>query len=177
MNLHYELKIPKDRVAVLIGEKGSTKKKLEKLFQLTATIDSEEGDVFLDGEDSLLLHTAQTVVKAIGRGLNPDVAFTLANEDYVLETMDITDFVGNAKNSIFRVRSRIIGSEGRTREYIEELTDTHISIYGKTVAIVGQYEWVALARKAIESLLAGQRHATVYAWLEKHAQDLQKSFY
>ena len=54
----YELKIPKDRVAVLIGKKGEIKKKLEKETKTNIEVDSKEGDVFLSGEDGLGLFTA-----------------------------------------------------------------------------------------------------------------------
>ncbi|MBI5391509.1 RNA-processing protein [Candidatus Woesearchaeota archaeon] len=176
MKLQYELKIPKERVAVLIGEKGTTKRKLEKLLKIKLTIDSD-GDVFLDGEDSLNLHTGQTIVKAIGRGFNPEVAFLLTAEENVLEILDISDYSGGAKHKLIRVRARAIGSEGKARKYIEELTGTHISIFGKTVSIIGSYEMAALARKAMDSLLLGQRHATVYAWLEKHTKETHGKFY
>ena len=43
-----ELKIPKARVAVLIGEKGSTKRLLEKKLKIKLNI-STEGDVMLEG--------------------------------------------------------------------------------------------------------------------------------
>ena len=46
----YELKIPKERVAVLIGKKGETKSKIEQETNVEIKIDSLEGDVFLNGD-------------------------------------------------------------------------------------------------------------------------------
>ncbi len=174
---HYETKIPKERIAVLIGAKGENKKKIEKELNARLVIDSDEGDVIIKGYDSFNLLIGQNIVKAIGRGINPNVALRLLEEDAVLETIDITDFSGRSKNKLIRIRGRAIGTDGKSRERIEELTNTNIAIYGKTITIIGDYEGVALARKAIESLLSGSRHTTIYQWLEKQTKEQRRSFY
>jgi len=61
----------------------------------------------------------------------------------------------------------VIGKEGKSRKTVEILTETSIVIFGKTVGIVGEAEKVLDARKAVEMLLAGSNHATVYKMLEK----------
>jgi ribosomal RNA assembly protein len=43
----YELKIPKERIAVLIGTKGEIKKQIEDATGTHIDVDSNEGDVFL----------------------------------------------------------------------------------------------------------------------------------
>jgi len=47
------------------------------------------------------------------------------------------------------------------------MTGCFISVYGKTVAIIGLISQVSIARRAVESLLMGSMHASVYKWLEK----------
>ncbi len=177
MEFIYELKIPQDRIAVLIGPKGMTRKKIEKKLNITMIINSKEGDVTLSGEDSLALLTAQNITKAIGRGINPEKALDLLEEDVVLETIDMTDYSNDSKKRLAVIRGRVIGTDGKSRAYIEELTGTHISIYGKTITIVGPYQTAALARKALEALLSGNRHTTIYTWLEKQTKELQTRFY
>ena len=49
----YELKIPKDRVAVLIGKEGEVKSSIEEDTHAKIKIDSKEGDIFVSGEDAL----------------------------------------------------------------------------------------------------------------------------
>jgi ribosomal RNA assembly protein len=44
-------------------------------------------------------------------------------------------------------------------------------VYGKTVGIIGRVEDLVYARRAVESLLGGSRHATVYGWLEKRRKE------
>ncbi|MFA4887329.1 MAG: KH domain-containing protein [Candidatus Nanoarchaeia archaeon] len=177
MEFHYELKIPKDRIAVLIGPKGATRKKIEKKLNLRLQIDSQEGEVKLSGEDSLNLLSAQNIVKAIGRGINPEKALDLLEENVVLESIDITDYSGTSKKRLITLRGRLIGTEGKSRKYIEQLTGIYISVYGKTITLLGEYEEVSLARKAIEALLSGSRHSTVYAWLEKQTKELKVRLY
>ncbi|MDP3640415.1 MAG: KH domain-containing protein [Nanoarchaeota archaeon] len=167
----YELKIPQERVAVLIGEKGATKRELEKATHTKLQI-SPEGDVVLTGKDGLLLYTAQDMIRAVGRGFNPKVALLLLKTDYALELIDMKDIAGKSKNTLERIKGRIIGTQGRARQGIEHLTDTHISIYGKTVAIIGETADVAVARQALAMLLQGSMHKTVYHFLEKKRKEI-----
>ena len=68
----YELKIPKERVAVVIGKGGDVKKTIESSTKTDIEIESSTGDVFIYGSDALGMFTAREVVKAIGRGFNPE---------------------------------------------------------------------------------------------------------
>ena len=44
-------RVPKDRIAVLIGKSGKTKKKMERALGGKLTIDSQTGDVSIYWED------------------------------------------------------------------------------------------------------------------------------
>lgn len=169
-----ELKIPKDRVGVLIGTEGSFKKKLEKKTHTKIIVDSDSGYVILEGEDSVTLYTLKDVVQAIGRGLSAEVATELLKEDNMLEIVTIQDYAGKSKKKQDRLRGRVIGTKGKSRRMLERMTETHISVYGKTVAIVGNIENVAMAKEAVESLLAGSPHGNVYKWLEEKKRKLER---
>jgi len=160
-----ELKIPKARVAVLIGTKGDTKRFLEKNLGIRLKI-STDGDVVLDGPE-LKTFLAEPVVKAIGRGFNPEVAVNLANEDYCFELLDIQDFTGKSKKKFVRIKARVIGTGGKARKTIETLTKTDIIVYGKTVGIIGRVEDALVARAALEKLLGGAPHGNVYKYIEE----------
>lgn len=168
----YDLKIPKERIAVLIGKDGSIKKNLETETKTKIDIDSKEGDITIKGEDALLLYSAREVIKAIGRGFNPEVALLLLKSDYALDIISITEFVG--ENHLVRIKGRLIGKDGKSRKIIEELTETFICVYGKTVGIVGMHENLSSAKRAIESLLSGSPHANVYKFLERRRRELKK---
>lgn len=162
-----ELKIPKERIAVLIGEKGATKRQIQKATNTKIKVSSKEGDIEIQGEDGYNCLIALNVVKAIGRGFNPETALNLTKDDFILEIIDIHDFSGHSKKKEERLKSRVIGTKGKARKTIESLTKTEISIYGKTIAIIGHVEAVFLAKKAVEKLLSGSRHTSAYRFLER----------
>ncbi len=175
MEYGYELKVPKERIAVLIGTKGDIKRQIEEETNSKIHIDSKEGDVRITGEDSLGLFSAREIIKAVGRGFSPDTAMHILKSDYSFELLNISDYVGKSKKTAVRLKARVIGTEGKTRKQIEHLTETNISVYGKTIGIIGEAEHVMLARRAIETLLAGATHASVYKWLEKKKKDLERN--
>lgn len=171
-----ELKIPKERVAVLIGTEGIIKKKLETETRTKISIDSAEGEVIISGEDGLNIFDAKEVVQAVGRGFNPKIAFELLKGDTVLEMIYLKDYA-NTKNAEERLKGRVIGSDGRARRTIETLTDASLVVYGKTIAIIGQPEEAGAAKQAIDMLLTGSPHASVYKWLEKKRKSAKKAIF
>lgn len=167
MEFIQEIKIPKERVAILIGKKGFIKKSLQSRLHIKLLIDSLTGLVTISGEDNLKVYEAKNVVQAIARGFNPDIAITLLDEDNIFESIDISEYSNNSRNKLLRLKSRAIGREGKAREIIEKLTDTNICIYGKTISIIGNVGNVPIARKGIEHLLRGSNHSNVYYWIEQ----------
>ena len=170
----YELKIPKERVAVLIGKEGCVKKELEEETKTKLNIDSKEGDVFVSGEDALGLYSAREVIKAIGRGFNPEISLLLLKQDYVFEVINLSEYVGKSKGNLLRLKGRVIGKEGKARRVMEELTNCSICVYGKTISIIGLAENVGIAKHAIESLIRGSTHAKVYKFLEKKRREFKR---
>jgi ribosomal RNA assembly protein len=169
----YEIKIPKERIAVLIGEKGEKKRELEESLKVKINVDSEEGDVTLTGKDAIALFTAREVVKAIARGFNPDIAKQLLKTEYQLEIVNISDYAGS-KDQMTRLKGRVIGEGGKSRSTIEELAEVSIVIYGKTIGIIGQAENVTAAKRAVDALLTGAPHSTVFRLLEKLRRDMKR---
>ncbi len=166
----YELKIPQERVAVLIGKDGETKKEIEKLTSCELDIE-KEGDVTISGNDGLLLYTTKEIVKSIARGFNPKIALLLLKTDHALEIIDMKEIAGKSKNTMQRLKGRVIGKGGKSREEIERLSNTYISIYGKTIGIIGEEIQVSIARQAVAMLLQGSMHKTVFRFLEKKKKE------
>ncbi len=173
------LKIPKERVGSLIGPKGRAKKAIEKELSVKLEIESDMGRVTItlteEAEDPSLLFKAKEVVTAIGRGFSPEHAFSLIwNKEASLEMIDLRTIFGRAESDIKRVKGRIIGMGGKTRKIIEELTEAHVCIYGHTVGIIGDIEQVQAARRAIDMLIKGSQHRTVYEFLHRKRRELKK---
>jgi ribosomal RNA assembly protein len=173
------LKIPKERIGVLIGPEGETKRYVEKALSIELQVDSEAGDVTVtlakNAEDPSLLFRAKDVINAVGRGFSPEHAFRLVrNEDAILDIIDLRTTFGRSESDIKRVKGRIIGMNGKTRQIIEELTDTNVAVYGHTVSIIGEIEQAQVAREAIQMLVKGSMHGTVYRFLHRKRRDLKK---
>lgn len=170
-----ELKIPLDRVGVLVGEKGKIKREIQKAFDVKLKIDSEEGEVEITGEDGYNVYRCLSVVKAIGRGFNPEDALLLLKEDYGLEVVNIPDFCGKSKNDLFRIRARVIGKEGKFRKKVEEMTNCKMIVYGKTVSLIGEIEDLAIAKRAVENILRGSPHSNVIRFMEESIAERKKN--
>jgi ribosomal RNA assembly protein len=75
---------------------------------------------------------------------------------------------------MLRLKGRVIGESGKSRKTIEDLSDTQISVYGKTIGIIGEAENTNMAKKAIDMLLTGAPHSTVFRILERWRRDLRR---
>ena len=169
MSFEQVLRIPVDRVGAIIGKEGSTKKSLEDELGVQLDIDSKEGVVTVrsQGAGGADPFTALRVVEAIGRGFSPQRAMLLQREGCTLEVIDLRAYAGRSSRSLDRIRGRVIGLRGKSRRVIEELTRCHLSVYGRTVAIIGEASEVQLASEAVKLLASGSQHRTVYNTLQK----------
>ena len=164
-------RIPQDRIAVLIGKGGETRRMLEEACGATLEIDSKNGEVMADwGEgsvDPIVRMKMPDVIVAIGRGLAPKRAVQLIQDEVFLKMYDIREWVGKQPNQTRRMRSRLIGRNGRIRSLIEEISRCELAIYGSTVLVIGDEDGIALAAPAIEGILRGSEHSTILHGLEQ----------
>jgi len=172
------IKIPMERVAVLIGHNGETKNELEERSGLKIDIDSKLGEVTIDDheiEDPLMVIKIENIVKAIGRGFSPQNTVRLFDDDADFFIFDLHDYVGKKPAHIRRLKSRIIGREGKTKRVLEELTDSKISIHGHTISIISDIARINILKKSIDMLLTGSKHATVYRFVESQIRGLKRA--
>ncbi len=169
MSFERRILIPLDRVGVLIGKKGEVKARVEEACKVSLLVDGRSGEVTLRSEsvEEGDPFRAGNVVEAIGRGFSPQRALKLLDPGMALEVLDLRDYAGKSEKNLARIRGRIIGFEGKSRKVIEELTKCHVSVYGKTVAIIGEAAELRLAKEAIQSLAEGSQHRSVYNKLQK----------
>ena len=172
MNEH--IKIPLERVAVLVGPKGSIKEIIEERSTASLNIDSSTGDVEIqEPKDPIKGLRAREIVHAIARGFSPEKALKLLDDDLLMfETIDLSN-IARTEKDMQRLKGRIIGREGKTREVFETLTGARISVYGKTISLIGYPEQNSVARAGIDMLLKGSSHGPVYNFLEKKKTDLK----
>lgn len=166
------VKIPIDRVGALVGKEGMVKSEIEKRCSVSLEIDGESGDVRVSYDTDSLKEgdpfKAQEVVTAIARGFSPQRAFALFEENKVLSTIDLRQYSGKSENSLARIKSRLIGSDGKARKLIEQLSGTAISIYGHTVSIIGDSDKSKVAADALVKIASGGTHKAAYQMLQKY---------
>ena len=172
--IRFEVRIPRHRIAMLIGNQGTTKKKVEQETHTTLEIDSVEGDVTITGQDVVSGYVTKDVVRAIGRGFNPEIALYLLKGDFAFELVDMSEQAKSQK-ALIRLKGRIIGQEGRSRQLIEKLLNVYVSVQGKTIGVIGTIERVMAARHALDMLIDGAPHATVYRWMEQKRRSLAEA--
>ena len=165
MSFEKSVLIPLDRVGALIGKSGKVKSKIEKICSVKITISSETGEIMISGigkVEEMLPFKAVEVVMAIGRGFSPEKAMRLLRGENTLHVIDLREFAGKSSSNIERIKGRIIGEGGRVRQNIEELSGANISVYGRTVAIIGEGNQLKHALDAISALSSGSMHGAVY---------------
>ena len=171
------VRIPEDRVGALIGKDGSAKKMLEERSGIPINI-TKDGEVTYNDEaenaDPLMVLKLMDVIRAVGRGFNPDKAIKiLDDDDMYIEMIDIKDAVGDRQSQVQRARGRLIGRDGKTRKLIEDLADVSMVVYGNTVSLIGNSVSLPIAKQACVMLLHGSEHSTVYHYLESQRPRLR----
>lgn len=169
------IKVPLDRIAVIVGPNGEVKQFIEEKTATSIDIDSMTGDVEIDIKDPIKGLRTKDVINAIASGFSPEKVFRLFDDDLlVFETINLPNIAKTVKD-IRRIKGRIIGNAGRTREIFENLTGTFISVYGKTINLIGYPEQNNVARAGIDMLMKGSTQKIVYEFLEKKTGELKRT--
>lgn len=156
-------KIPEERLKILRNDRKLLQK-LEKFANCKIKINEE---VEIETDNPIDILRIKQVIQAFGRGFDFETALGLLDEEYLFDTISVKDYSGKSRERQLTLKGRVIGTGGKTKTLIEKYTETKIAIYGKTISIIGRWDRVGLAKKAIDMLLSGSLHSTVYRFLEK----------
>ncbi len=149
-----EILIPNDRIGIF--NRGT----IEAIEKESGTEVERKDNVISVSGEGMEAYNAGLVVKAIARGFAPVRAMK------IFRGMQL-EIIKLEEKAARRIKSRIIGTNGKARRRIEYLSDCMISVYGNTVSIIGMPEKIFNAKKAIEMLIEGANHNTAYLFLEK----------
>lgn len=119
-------------------------------------------------------YNAKNVLQAFGRGFELQKAYKLLDEKYFFKSVNMKDFLKNGEQ-IRRIKARIIGSNGKTKLYMEELSGADISVYGNTVSMIGTIEQLGIASAALQVLLEGGTHKKAYNIMERMRRKLSEA--
>jgi ribosomal RNA assembly protein len=132
------------------------RKSLEKELNIKIELSGREISITGKPEDEYI---SERVIEAIDFGFPIDAALMIKEEDLALEILNIKEHT--KRKDYKRIRGRIIGKEGKTKNTISSLTDCFIEVKDNRVATVGHPENVKTARQAIISLIKGTKQANV----------------
>ncbi len=163
------VRIPHERIAILLGGKGKSKKQVEKACEVKLRI-NEDGEVEIEG-DTAHTYFAKDVVKAIGRGFPTKDALRIINENYAFYLIDLDDYTKSDK-AVTRIKGRVIGEKGKIKKEIESATESMLSIYGDTIGIISKIDTMEYAKEAISMIVGGAQHSRVITYLAKVRREI-----
>lgn len=111
------------------------------------------------------------VLEAVDFGFDVDDALLLTRENFVLEFVDIKEHT--RRKNLKDVRARVIGSNGKAKKTIQELTGCIIVINENKVGIISDVEHADAVVQSIILLIQGTKHGNVFAYLEKQNINLR----
>lgn len=162
------IKVNRQRLPIIIGHNGETKKLIEKKTQVSLEIDSHTGEIIIVGQNNYYdVYNAKKVITAISRGFSPENAFTILKGDNTIEIMSIETYIGKNNNRIHQIKGRIIGREGTIKNLIEKKYGCLLAVYGKTVGIIARSDQMAEIMEIVESLINGCKHTTVFKLIKR----------
>lgn len=123
-------------------------------------------EIVISGEDPIKVLRVKEILRALGRGFDFQSALSLLDENQYLEIINLRDYT-KSRNRQIELKGRVIGKDGSTKKRIEEVTGVKIAVYGKTIGIIGPWKNVQIAKRAVEMLLGGAMHETVYRFLKR----------
>ncbi|KKP91751.1 MAG: KH domain protein [Parcubacteria group bacterium GW2011_GWA1_36_12] len=143
-------------------EINRTKERIES--KLNAKINLN-GRILTIDTDPLNEFEAQRLVDALNLGFSSHVALKVLDEEMAFIKINIKDYA-NTKN-LEVVRARLIGTHGKTKHTLQEITKCDISIHDNEVGIIGPAEIAESALTAVTNIIRGTKQANAYKYLER----------
>ncbi|PKM92261.1 MAG: hypothetical protein CVU81_01405 [Euryarchaeota archaeon HGW-Euryarchaeota-1] len=158
------------RAAIIIGNDGATKAKLEESTR--TSIEINQGTAKITGSNASDVEMARNILSAISMGFSPKNAIQLKEPDIFLTQIS---FKHKNKNRQKVLAGRIIGKQGKIRKKIEMMCEVALLIDASKVYIIGPPRNTDLAKNSIEQIINGSKHGSIIDWLQKNVAIKKKS--
>lgn len=152
------------------GELKKRKEELEKKLNVEISIKGKQ--VTISGE-AIEEYEASMIIDAISLGFSIKEALTIKNEETIFKKIRIKDFT--KRKDLYEVKSRLIGTKGKTKRTLEEISGCRVVIGDSEVGIIGSAEDVESTVTAAANIIRGTKQANAYRYLER-MNTLKKKF-
>lgn len=150
---------------IYLESPGKIKQNLEVLERkLNVKIKMKGRQLNIEGEP-VDEFEARTIIEAMDFGFPLGDAMKLTDENMVFRKIPIKQFT--RRKDLEEVRGRVIGTEGKTKRTVEEVSGCAVVVHNNMVGIIGLAENIEEATTAITNLIKGSKQANVYRFLEK----------
>ena len=147
---------------IKILELKRAKSELEKALGVRIEIAGRK--VVVRGEP-LNEYDASFIFEAINFGFSAQKALSLRDENMVFRIVNIKQFT--RKKNLREVRARLIGTRGRTKKTIENISNSNIVINDNDIGVIARADEIEEIITAITSLIRGAKQANTYRFLER----------
>jgi ribosomal RNA assembly protein len=113
----------------------------------------------------------EKILLAIDFGFDVEDALLLKDEDFNLEFINVKEHT--RRKNLEEVRARLIGTNGKAKRTIENLTGGVIVVHENEVGFIVDSEHLEQGVQGIISLIQGAKHGNVFTYLEKQNAKLR----
>lgn len=144
-----------------VNEVKLKKNELEKKLNVSLKIVGKR--VYIEGE-SFDEYDALNVFEAIAFGFSVVKALLLKDDDVIFRKVHIKS---HTKRNLKDVRARLIGTKGKARRTMSEISGCEIIVGESEVGIIGDAEDVEQVERAVIHLIEGAKQSNMYKFLER----------
>jgi len=144
------------------GKIRRNKPTIEKKLNVKITIQGRK--VEIEG-NPVEEYEASLILDALDFGFSLKDALKLTDENVIFRKLPIKQFT--TRKNLEEVRGRIIGTEGKTKRVIEEVSGCAVVLHQNTIGVIGPAENIEEATTALQKLIKGSKQTNVYRFLER----------